>query len=148
MKSGLFSVLLLLLAPVALLAQTEGQVVSGDGIDHIVLLVPREDPVRFVGPDIRLREIRYTPSNPTGEPASLHGTMSFGPNSKFEKKLRELLKKSREFELVIYHLVEGNLERLHLEQVKVTRWEKGLVEWTAARVESEVVQENVPTGRP
>jgi hypothetical protein len=136
------------LVTASLPAQTEEQRVSGDGVDHVVLLVPREDPARFVGPDIRLREIRYTLSNPAGEPVSLHGTMSFGPNSKFEKKLRELLKKSREFELVIYHLVEGNLERLQLEQVKVTRWEKGLVEWTAARVESEVVQENVPTARP
>ena len=140
MKGAIVSVLFFLLVTASLPAQTEEQVVSGDGIDHIVLLVPGEDPARFVGPDLHLREIRYAPV----EQASLRGTITFGSKSNLEKRLRGLLKKDREFELVIYHLVAGNLERLRFEQVKVTRWEKGRVEWAAARVESEVVQENVP----
>ena len=140
MKDAIVSVLFFLLVTASLPAQTEEQVLSGDGIDHIVLLVPGEDPARFVGPDLHLREIRYAPV----EQASLRGTITFGSKSNLEKRLRGLLKKDREFELVIYHLVAGNLERLRFEQVKVTRWEKGLVEWTAARMESEVVQENVP----
>jgi len=148
MKDAIVSVLFFLLVTASLPAQTEEQVLSGDGIDHIVLLVAGEDPARFVGPDLHLREIRYTLSEQASDSTSLRGTMAFSPKSKFEKTLRGVLKKSREFELIIYHLVAGNLERLRFEQVKVTRWEKGLVEWTAARMESEVVQENVPGVRP
>jgi hypothetical protein len=122
--------LLLLLAGGAA-AQTEEKSYDGDGVDHIVLLVPDRSPARFVGPDLALRELRYASAEASN--AVVRGTMSFGRKSPLVKRLRRLLKDAQEFEMVIYFLVGDELERVRFERVRVeAEPAKHSFQWTAA----------------
>lgn len=131
---------LLALAGVVLLAQTEEKTVDGDALDHIVLLVPERSPARFLGPDVHVEEIRYTVQEEgEGDGPRVEGTISFGRRTKLAKQLQKLLEQSRTFDLVIYVLAGSDLERLRLDDVKLTSGEKLSFAWTAAGLRTQIV---------
>ncbi|MFQ5927455.1 MAG: hypothetical protein ACE5MH_08490 [Terriglobia bacterium] len=136
-RSAIAAFLGTLLAVATLFAQAgrpAEQTLRGGELDHIVLLIPGRPHARFVGPDLHLRELRYTIAEPEEKEPRIKGTITFGRKSALQKKLRDLLKKTREFEMVVYFLAEGKLRRLRFERVKVVRREKNFIAWTAARV--------------
>lgn len=112
----------------------------GDGIDHIILLPVGGEPARFVGPELRVREIRWMASAVGADAAPVPGKLIFGDKSALQKKLRELLEAKREFEMVVYHLLEGKLHRLRFQGVKLTRGSKMAFEWTAVASQAEPVE--------
>lgn len=137
--------LLLTLAAAAGLPAAE-ESLRGEAVDHIILLVPDRSPARFVGPDLHLREIRYQVGAARSAGPRVRGTVSFARTSVLQKKLHALLKEGAEFQMVIYILAAGKLERLRFLQVQVVRGEKNLLEWTAAGVETQPVRDTTGKG--
>lgn len=137
---GAILVLLLTLAAAAGLPAAE-ESLRGEAVDHIILLVPSRSPARFVGPDLHLREIRYHVGAAGSAGPRVQGTLSFARTSVLQKKLRALLKEGPEFEMVIYILAAGELERLRFLPVQVVREEKNLLEWTAAELQTQPVRD-------
>ncbi|MBI4461762.1 MAG: hypothetical protein HY653_02545 [Acidobacteria bacterium] len=128
--------LLILMAAASLLAQGAGQSVRGDVVDHVLLLLPGEAPARFVGPDLRVRELRYTVGEASGKAPRVKGSLTFSRKSSLREKLSELLKREIPFEMVVYYLDAEELVRLRFEGVKVVGGEKNGWRWTAASVET------------
>lgn len=133
-------ILLAVLSAAAELERVTEQSLRGDVVDHVVLLVPDRPPARFLGPDLHLRELRYSVDKAADPEAPVRGTLSFGRQSALQKKLRALFKQGQEFEMVVYFLVENKLQRLRFEQVKLVSGEKDRWEWTAAKVEIQTVE--------
>lgn len=129
---------LLALAGVVLLAQAEEKTVDGDALDHIVLLVSERAPARFLGPDVHVEGIRYTVQEASDGPR-VEGTISFGRRTKLAKQLQKLLEQGRPFDLVIYVLAGSDLERIRLDDVKLTSGEKLSFAWTAAGLRTQIV---------
>ncbi len=133
-----------------LLAQETGtqassaKTISGSVIDHIVIQLAEGKFQRFLGPDLRLRQISYTVGHPSSQ-----GQMVFSRQSALWKKLRGLQKKGEEFELVIYFLEQGQRQRVRCQGVRVLRSEEKragekeyTLAWTAQSLEIEPVQES------
>lgn len=145
--SALRLLLLVLLGATVLPAGADEQSLGGEVIDHVVLLVPGRAPARFLGPDLHLRELRYATEKAASKEAPVRGKMSFGRQSQLQKKFRALLKQDQEFEMVVYFLAEGKLNRLRFAEVKLVGGEKDLWEWTAGAAHIEPVRETPASGR-
>jgi len=118
--------------------------ISGSVIDHIVVRSLEGKFQRFLGPDLRLRQISYT-----RERLSSQGQMVFSRKSRLWNRLRQLGKKGEEFELVIYFLEQGERQRLRCQAFKVVNTEEKrdgekeyILAWTAQSLESEPVPES------
>jgi len=139
----------MLLAQETKIQPTSSKTLSGSSVEHIVLGLANGKFQRFLGADLRLREISYTLDLGACEKAVKQGTLVFSHKSALWKKLRGLQKKAEEFEMVIYFLEQGKLRRARCQGVKVLSTEekkntekKYILQWTARSIETETVQES------
>lgn len=128
---------------------TSSKTLSSSMVDHIVLGLAEGKFQRFLGPDLRLREISYTLGYSTCERLINRGKMVFSRKSALWKKLHGLWKKGEEFEMVIYFLEQGERRRARCQGVRVLNTEeekngdkKYILEWRAQGLETETLQES------